>query len=173
MAYMDSPLAVPQILDDTPSLVRTIVRGFEPPTLHWRPTPDRWSVAMVLAHLAEAEVTCFRTRLRRAATEACPVLEPYDQWAHLRDRTEFPIQETLELFERERRTTLKFLRALPSSVMTNTCRHQELGMLTSEHLLNEFAFHDMGHLRQILELCRAHAFYPAMGGWQRYYRVHP
>jgi hypothetical protein len=46
-------------------------------------------------------------------------------------------------------------------------------MLTFEHLLNEFAFHDMGHVRQILELCRAQAYYPAMGGWQKYYAINP
>lgn len=128
---------------------------------------------MVVTYLAESEVVCFRTRLHRAATEDGPVLEPYDQWAFLREQSEYPVTAAVRRFARERQKTLDFLSTLSASVLSRACHHRELGSLTFEQLLNEFAFHDLGHMRQILEVCRAHAYYPKMGGWQRYYAVSP
>jgi len=40
-------------------------------------------------------------------------------------------------------------------------------------LVNEYAFHDLGHIRQIMELYRAHVFYPEMGAYQGYYKISP
>ncbi len=42
--------------------------------------------------------------------------------------------------------------------------------ITLSHLLNEWAFHDLGHVRQIAEIVRAF-FYPHMGPFQKYYKV--
>jgi DinB superfamily len=166
-------LEIPAILENTPVLIERVVKGYSQQTLQWRPNPERWSVAMVLAHLAEAEVTCFRTRLSRTVTEDCPVLEPYDQWLHLRARTEFDVDVSLSTFACERAQTLTFLRTVPRDALTRRCQHQKFGLMTFENLVNEFAFHDMGHLRQILELFRAQAHYPKMGGWRKYYSVNP
>ena len=46
-------------------------------------------------------------------------------------------------------------------------------MITFAQLLNEFVFHDLGHIRQIMELYRSHAFYPNMGVFQSYYKINP
>jgi hypothetical protein len=51
-------------------------------------------------------------------------------------------------------------------VGARTGRHEELGILSCSQLLNEFAFHDLGHIRQVAELYRSHAFYPKMGVFQ-------
>jgi hypothetical protein len=166
-------LTLPPILSHAPSLVETIIEGFEPDTLGWQPNGERWSATMVIAHLAEAEVNCFRLRLRRTALEQDPVLAPYDQWAQFRDEPVLSARDALREWAVEREETLRFLRSLPADVTTRQCTHQELGRFTFAELLSEFAFHDMGHLRQILELCRARAYYPQMGGWRQYYQVNP
>ncbi len=168
-----SVLSVPPILEATPRLLREITACFDDDTLQWKPAPERWSCAQVLAHLAESEVTCFRTRLLRAAREDCPVLEPYDQHKHAGSGERFSPAEELARFERERSATLALLRALPATVLDRRCVHREFGPMTFANLLNEFAFHDIGHTRQILELCRARSYYPHMGAWQKYYQVAP
>ncbi|MFZ0395732.1 MAG: DinB family protein [Terracidiphilus sp.] len=173
---MDDPhpgLDIPQILRDTPTLLRLLVKGFNEETLQWTPNPERWSASMVIAHLAESEVACFRTRLIRTALEELPLLEAYDQWAFLRTQAAFPVESALHRFEMERATTLRFLENQSTEVFERRCTHRELGVLTFANLLHEFAFHDMGHIRQILELCRSHAYYPKMGGWKSYYTVSP
>jgi hypothetical protein len=40
-------------------------------------------------------------------------------------------------------------------------------------MLNEWAFHDLGHVRQIAELARAVKYYPSMGPFQPQYTVKP
>src|SRR5437870_1956285 len=82
----EPPLRLPPILSNTPSLVETIIEGFEADTLEFRPSPKRWSVTMVIAHLAESEVNYFRLRLRRTAMEQKPTLEAFDQWAQFREQ---------------------------------------------------------------------------------------
>jgi len=177
MQPKDSPneprLRLPPILSNTPSLVETIIEGFEADTLEWQPSPQRWSVTMVIAHLAESEVNCFRLRLRRTATEQKPILEAYDQWAQFREQPLASASGALQTWKQEREETLKFLGSLPANVESRQCTHRELGQLTFGELLNEFAFHDMGHVRQILEVCRSRAYYPYMGGWRQYYQVNP
>ena len=104
MQHKDSPneprLRLPPILSNTPSLVETMIEGFEADTLEWRPSPQRWSVTMVIAHLAESEVNCFRLRLRRTAVEQKPILEAYDQWAQFREQPLLSASEALQTWRR-------------------------------------------------------------------------
>jgi hypothetical protein len=68
---------------------------------------------------------------------------------------------------------LAWLDSVHASVGGRTGRHAELGVITFNELLHEFAFHDLGHIRQVLELYLSHAFYPKMGAFQTYYQIHP
>lgn len=92
MADRQTRLEIPQILRATPSVIRTLVKGFTDETLQWRPNPERWSAAMMVTHLAESEVVCFRTRLMRIANGRSPLLESYDQWEFLRTLASYPVE---------------------------------------------------------------------------------
>jgi hypothetical protein len=52
-------------------------------------------------------------------------------------------------------------------------RHSSIGLYTFAHQLNEWAFHDLGHVRQIAELVRTVKYYPYMGPYQLEYKVNP
>jgi hypothetical protein len=162
-----------RVLEQTPRVLRTLLAAATPEDLAWQPSPERWSISMVLAHLAEVEVKAFQTRFKAMADEDNAFLPSYDQLALFRSRTQFEAPAELESFEQRRGETLTWLKSLPTSVATRSGRHEELGRLTFGQLLNEFAFHDLGHIRQVLELYRSHAFYPNMGVFQRYYKVSP
>lgn len=162
-----------QILEQTPGTLRTLLTAATVEDLNWQPSPERWSISMVLAHLAEVELKAFRARFSAMAEEDGAFLASYDQLALFRSRTQFDALAELESFERRRGETLAWLKSLPASVASRTGRHEELGRLTFGELLNEFAFHDLGHIRQVLELYRAHAFYPKMGVFQQYYKISP
>jgi hypothetical protein len=76
-------------------------------------------------------------------------------------------------FEEERGQTLALLEGMPHGAGERSGRHAELGAITVAQLLNEFAFHDLGHIRQVTELYRAHVFYPEMGAYRGYYKIDP
>ena len=52
-------------------------------------------------------------------------------------------------------------------------RHPVLGEFTLANLLNEWALHDLGHVRQLAELVRAQLYYPEIGPFQEQYALRP
>jgi hypothetical protein len=161
------------ILEETPRILNTVLRGVAPEDLDWQPAPDRWSISMVLAHLADVEVRGFVSRFRAMANEDNAFLPVYDQLDLFRDGRSFDGMAELRAFERLRGENIGWLRTLPASVLGRRGRHEQLGEITFKELLNEFAFHDLGHIRQVMELYRSRVFYPQMGGFRRYYEIKP
>jgi hypothetical protein len=128
---------------------------------------------MVLAHLADVEVSGFRSRFEAMLRENQPLLPRYDQLALFQSGAEFDPYLELSRFTELRELTLAMLKALPQDAGEWSGRHEEFGPITVTQLLNEFAFHDLGHIRQILELYRSHTFYPEMGPYQGFYKINP
>lgn len=162
-----------RMLRQTPEILRSLLASATPEDLDWQPSPERWSISMVLAHLANVELKTILGRLRAIAEEDNPFLPSYDQLEQFRSRKKFHGRAELAKFEQRRRDTLIWLNGLPASAGARTGRHEELGTLTFNELLHECAFHDLGHIRQVIELYRAHAFYPHMGAFQSYYKINP
>ena len=160
-------------LRNVPAMLRTMIGWMSAEQLQWRPAADRWSVAMVLTHLADVENRGFRRRVELIASEDDPFLPSYDPWDYLRRIPVFDAHAALTQFAAERARTIAFLETTPASVLSRTGRHEELGPVTFEVYLNELPFHDLGHVRQILEVYRCGAFYPKMGPYRDFYHVKP
>ncbi len=165
-------------LDTLSSTVRVIdglIEGMSRDDLAWQPAPGRWSIDEVLMHLAHVEEICFILRTRAMLNEENPPLAPYNvqdftsadlgfngdglaALAHLRDL---------------RRGILDLLEVQPATAGESTGLHRELGRITLAELLNEWAFHDLGHIRQIAEIVRARRYHPEMGPFRPLYQVNP
>jgi DinB superfamily len=158
------------ILEQTPIIIEKIVASASDEQLQWKPAPERWSISEVLAHLGDVEVAVFRGRLQAMAEKDSPMLKSYDQDAAYAagKYSGGNGRENLKQFCHERDRSLSFLRYVSTGILARGARHPELGALTGAHILNIWAFHDLGHIRQISELYRARAFYPALGPYQRY-----
>jgi hypothetical protein len=163
-----------ELLEQTPIIIEKILYSATQEQLHWKPAPDRWSISEVLAHLVEVE-RVFRERARRMVEENNPSLDSYDQNAAYAagKYSSGTAAENLRDFCHERDCSVSWLRYLSPALVARTALHSELGPITLGHLIHEWAFHDLGHVRQISELFRARAFYPKMGGFQRYYTLKP
>ena len=161
-------------LGKTPHVLETLLGDLPGELLHWKPAPDRWSISEVLAHLAALEQVYVDRALRMVAEEA-PPLAKYDLAgaAARGDYSRGSAGENLAHFTRTRRSTLALLTGLPASAGTRTGVHSELGTITLAHMLNEWANHDLGHLRQIAELYRAYAFHPQSGPFMKYSTPRP
>jgi hypothetical protein len=161
------------VVEQTPGILRGLLAAATKEQMDWKPAPDRWSIAMVLAHMADAEVKGFGQRFHAMTTEQSPFLPFYDQVALFGSGEPPNGAEELEKFAERRKETVDWLRSLPDSVVGRDGRHEELGRITFTELLNELALHDLGHIRQIAEVYRAQVFYPHIGPFQRYYTMHP
>jgi hypothetical protein len=159
------------LLEKTPAILEILLRDVPQELLHWKPAPDRWSIAEVLAHLAAIELL-HESRARRIVREDEPALTKYvaPEESEVQKKS---ASEQLELFATLRRAFVFYLHSVPSAAGSRAGHHPEMGRITLAQMLNELANHDLGHLRQIAELYRAHAFYPHAGPFQRYSNPKP
>jgi hypothetical protein len=162
------------VLEQTPIIIEKIIHTATNEQLHWKPSMERWSISEILAHLAETEDVAFRQRIKKMVEEDSPLLESYDQnAAYKAGRYAGRAPEHLKKFCHERDRTLSWLRYVPAGMVVRRGKHQEYGQITVGQLMNEWAFHDLGHIRQIMEVFRAHAFFPHMGAFQSGYKINP
>lgn len=159
------------ILASTPEKLRRELLDFSPREMKKRPAPGKWSVQEILAHLADVEKVGMRERVEAIVTEHRPVLEPFDQEKRIVELHYERIdpRESMASFTRQRRANVKWLRQLGSAQLRRPGIHRSVGEVNVLEFLHEWAFHDLGHLKQILEVKR-YALYPKMGNMQKFYQ---
>lgn len=163
--------AAVSMLEKTPGLLELLLRDVPQELLQWKPAPERWSIAEVLGHMAAIE-QLYEVRTRRIMLDESPTLSPYvaPEGSELKQKT---ARQHLERFVGLRSAFAFYLHSIPSSAGGRTGRHHEMGTITLSQMLHELANHDLGHLRQIAELYRAHAFYPNVGPFQKFSNPKP
>jgi hypothetical protein len=174
-AMATSTQLVLEQLEATPDILSAMMRTLRDAEARWKPAPDRFSIAEVMAHLCDVETQVFRVRLERMLNEDTPQLAIYDQEgiAAAGAYAGRDVHESLQGFRKQRADTLASVKGLPAEIGSRPGIHAELGSVTIVQLMNEWAFHDLGHIRQIAELLRAYRYYPHLGAFQQYYSVHP
>jgi tRNA-binding protein len=142
-----------QILATTPSRIGTAVAGRSDDDLRWTPDPKRWSIAAIVAHLADAEIVA-AYRLRMILANPGTPLQAFDQnqWA---SAFNYPAQDAyacLTAFNAVRTSTLRLLDGVDEALLDHYGMHQERGRETVRHLIRLYAGHDVNHLQQIERL---------------------
>ncbi len=169
---MSSMQNVWAILATTPGKMRDEIRGMTVREMKRRPAPGKWSVAEVLAHLEDVEEEGMRARVAAMVKEREPALIPFDQEkraVELHYERRDP-RRSLESFARQRRANLRWLRRLTPAQLRRRGCHQTVGVITVGEMIHEWAFHDLGHIKQILEIKR-YALWPSMGHMRDFYRL--
>jgi hypothetical protein len=161
------------LLAATPGVIRGLMSELTDDDARWKPAPDRFSVAEVLAHLAHSEGHCYRLRVDRFLSEHRPTLEPDEAQMHLHLYRNADRHEAFRRFEAEREANLTYLRGLDPEIGRRVALHKEAGEITLNHMLHEWALHDLGHVRQIAELVRARRYLDGAGPLGRDYQLRP
>ena len=162
-------------LEATPQIIESLIEGLDEADVHWKPAPDRFSVAEVLEHLSHAEAHAYRVKLDLMTSRDDPEVEPYetDSLVASGQYSGRDPEESFAHFDERREDNLEFLRSLPAGFEKRTGRHRKLGRITIAELMNEWACHDLGHIRQIAELVRARKFHPHTGPYAKDYDLKP
>ena len=166
-APMQAPISM---LEKTPGLLEILLRDVPVEALGWKPAVQRWSIGEVLEHLVMIE-RLYEQRARRIVLEDSPALPKYEPPAD--GQPQKSVKQHMEEFVPLRRAFVFYLHSVPSASAGRTGQHAELGTISLSQMLHELANHDLGHLRQISELYRAHSFYPHAGPFQRYSNPKP
>ena len=162
-------------LERTCEILRALLEPLSEQDALWKPAPGRFSIAEILEHLSHAEGHCFRLRIERIVSEDSPLLEEYDQDAIAAEGqySGRDPEESFDHFEEQRESNVEYLGGLPESALDREERHPQFGKVTAGEILAEWAFHDLGHIRQISEIVRARKYYARMGPFRSEYKINP
>jgi hypothetical protein len=105
--------------------------------------------------------------------ETRPEFEPDDAQMYLDLYRGADPEEAFDQFEDQRETNVEFLRHLPDGAGDRVALHREFGEITLAQMLNEWALHDLGHIRQVAELVRARKYQAGAGPMAASYQLKP
>jgi uncharacterized damage-inducible protein DinB len=141
---------------ETPKKLHTLIKPLNKKQLMQPPEPGKWSIAEILAHLADAElVGGWRMRVILGSNGVS--LQPFDQdvWAKTFAYARRDPVASLEIFRVLRESNLGMLKSLPENLWENYGMHQERGKETITHIVRMFAGHDLNHLSQVESISKA------------------
>ncbi|MGZ4733800.1 MAG: DinB family protein [Terriglobales bacterium] len=138
---------------DTPEVLAGLIANRSAQQLTTRPRADKWSVAEILAHLAEDEVAT-AWRYRQMVEHSGLDLPGFDQemWARLGDYASRAPEDSVQMFRLLRLANLQFLRQLAPGQWECYGIHAERGRITVRELAAHMAGHDANHIEQIRKI---------------------
>lgn len=134
----------------TAATLKKSTAGLTPAQLKWRPEPAKWSIAEIIAHLADAEIVV-SWRMRSVIGENGITIQPFDQdaWASVFSYRNRDTKRSLEVFRVLRENNLTMLKEIAPQIWDNYGMHLERGKESIAHLARMFAGHDTNHVLQI------------------------
>ena len=154
LSYIDGQEPL-KIQAATARKIEKLIKDVPRAKLMRRPAPERWSVAEIIAHLADAEmVGAFRMRMILGSPGV--EIQGYDQnaWAATGKYEKRDPQKSLDSFRVLRNMNLDFLKTLEPKQLKQFGVHSERGKETIETYTRLYAGHDINHLKQIEDIIR-------------------
>jgi DinB superfamily len=138
------------VLAETPRWLEARLHGLSPDRLRAPEQPGKWSVAAVLAHLADAELV-IGVRARFIVGDDQPTLIGFDQdrWAVEFRYAEADPFSALATFTSIRAANLRLWHALAPEQWQRIGHHTERGPMSAVLNLKLTAGHDLVHRRQV------------------------
>jgi len=154
LGYVESQDAI-KVQRATASKLKKAIQGLTPTQLKWRSQPGKWSIAEIIAHLADTEIVA-SWRMRSVIGENGITIQPFDQdaWASAFEYQERDAKRSLEVFRILRENNLAMLNEISPATWENYGMHLERGKETIAHLTRMFAGHDINHLLQVERLAK-------------------
>jgi hypothetical protein len=152
LSYVEGQDAI-KVQQSTAAKLKNLTQHLTPKQLKWKSGPGKWTIAEILAHLADAEIVG-SWRMRSVIEASGKEIHPFDQdvWASVFEYPKRDPKLSLEVFRVLRENNLAMLKALPRDKWESYGMHLERGKETIAHIARMFAGHDTNHLLQIERL---------------------
>jgi hypothetical protein len=149
LSYMEGkqPLKVQAA---TAKKLASLIKGVPTAKLRKRPAPEKWSVAEILAHLADTEIAGgWRMRLILGAPGTPVAAFDQDSWVTAGHYEKRDPRKAVEQFRVLREANLALLKSLKPEQWKHFGIHSERGEESIERIAKMFAGHDLNHVQQI------------------------
>jgi len=151
----EDPLAIQA---GTASKIAGLIANLPELRLRGRPSPQKWAIIEIIAHLAEDELVA-SWRYRQMLESSGCVLAGFDQdkWSAYGRYDEWNAEDAVVMFSLLRDANLRLLRRLNDEEWAQFGVHAERGPLTIRDLATHMAGHDLNHVQQIRTLVNGSA----------------
>lgn len=139
-----------------PRKLERLLKGVAASKLRKRPAPGKWSIAEIVAHLADAElVRGYRMRMILGAPGTPIQAFNQEDWVVALHYDKRSVRQSLEEFRALREANLALLKTLQPEQWKQHGVHSERGEETIEIMTRMFAGHDINHIQQIERILAA------------------
>ena len=161
------------ILERTPCVLDTLLRGLPDQWIGSNEGGESWSPFDVVGHLVNGERTNWMVRAEHLRTHGERVVfPPFDRNAQFEASRGKSLPELLDTFAALRQDNITRLRDwhLTAADLGQTGRHPEFGAVRLDQLLATWVAHDLDHLMQITRVL-GWQYADAVGPWRAYLRI--
>ncbi len=139
----------------TDKKLERLIKGVTTAKLRKRPAAGKWSIAEILAHLADAEIV-IGWRMRSILGAPGTPVQAFDQdaWATAGRYEKRDPRKSIELHHALREANLALLKSLSPEQWKHFGQHSERGQESIEHIVRMIAGHDLNHIHQIERILR-------------------
>jgi hypothetical protein len=139
-----------------PAKLAKLLKGISPARARKRPAPGKWSIAEIVAHLADAElVGGYRIRAILGAPGCQVVGFDQDVWVTALHYDKRSLGKSFAQYRALREANLALVKALTPEQWEHHGVHNERGAETIETIVRMFAGHDLNHFQQIERILAA------------------
>jgi uncharacterized damage-inducible protein DinB len=142
-----------KIQSETNKKLGRLIEGVPAAKLRKRPAPEKWSVAEILAHLADVEIV-IGWRMRSILGHPGTNVQAFDQdsWVASGHYEKRDPAKSLEVHRVLREANLALLESLTPDQWKQFGQHSERGQESIERIVLMVAGHDINHIQQIERL---------------------
>lgn len=140
-------------IEDLPAKLRHAVKGLNDKQLDTPYRPDGWTVKQVVHHIPDSHLNAY-VRIKLALTEDEPIIKTYEEkeWAKLHDYSRTPIEVSLDLLEVLHKRWVILLNSLKDNDFCKKLNHPELGLISIDFTVANYAWHGNHHVAHITSL---------------------
>ncbi|MEI9980928.1 MAG: DinB family protein [Edaphobacter sp.] len=146
------------VLNATSSRLRNLTASLTNADINARPSPRKWSIREITAHLADCElVFSFRLRQTLAPSLSQPhhIIQPFDQDSWAKRYQAYTFEPAFALFQSARNWNLLYFTTVSKDDRSRRTTHPERGTMNFWTIVETMAGHDINHLQQIERLASA------------------
>lgn len=133
-----------------------LLKGVSTAKARKRPAPNKWSIAEIVAHIADTElVSGYRIRAIAGAPGTEIIGFDQDAWVTKLHYDKRDLKKSFEQYRTLREANLTLLKSLTSEQWKSYGKHNERGEETIETIVRMMAGHDINHFQQIEKILAA------------------